>query len=111
MTKWEERWSKSKQRIYYLNLETKESCWERPEDCEIIPFKPDDSQIAASHLLVKHHGSRRPSSWKQAEITRTKEEAMTLILAYRERIMSKEVDLATLAKTESDCSSAKSGGR
>ena len=111
MTIYEERWSKSKQRVYYLNAETKESTWDKPEDGEIIPYKPDTTQIAASHLLVKHIGSRRPSSWKQAEITRTKEEAMELILAYREKIVSKEVDLETLAKTESDCSSAKAGGR
>jgi NIMA-interacting peptidyl-prolyl cis-trans isomerase 1 len=111
MTVYEERWSKSKQRVYYLNTETKESTWDKPEDGEIIPYKPDTTQIAASHLLVKHNGSRRPSSWKQAEITRTKDEALEMILAYREKIVSQEVDLATLAKTESDCSSAKAGGR
>ena len=110
MATWEERWSKSKQRIYYLNTETKESTWDRP-DGDIIPYKPDTSQVQASHLLVKHSGSRRPSSWKQSEITRSKEEAMEIILGYREQIMSKQVDLATLAQTESDCSSAKAGGR
>lgn len=36
-------------------------------------------QMQASHLLVKHRGSRRPSSWKQAEITRSKEEALEIL--------------------------------
>jgi hypothetical protein len=35
-----------------------ESQWERPsEPCE-------EEQVRASHILVKHKGSRRPSSWK-----------------------------------------------
>lgn len=30
------------------------------------------SNVRASHLLVKHRDSRRPSSWKEANITRSK---------------------------------------
>ncbi|CAG8739563.1 24131_t:CDS:2, partial [Racocetra persica] len=67
-------------------------------------------QIRASHLLVKHEGSRRPSSWKEPTIKRTKEEALELIKAYQSRIKSGEVTLDELASTESDCSSAKRNG-
>jgi NIMA-interacting peptidyl-prolyl cis-trans isomerase 1 len=78
---WEERWSRSKNRAYFLNLETKESQWERPEGVEIkdMPKMEGPQQIRASHLLVKHSGSRRPSSWKQENITRSKEEAVETI--------------------------------
>ncbi|KAI8908825.1 hypothetical protein DFJ77DRAFT_130776 [Powellomyces hirtus] len=67
-------------------------------------------QVRASHLLVKHRDSRRPSSWKSQNITRTREEARKLIDEYRQRIVSGETDFAKLATTESDCSSAKQGG-
>lgn len=59
---------------------------------------------------MKHRDSRRPSSWKQEEITRTKEEALELIKGYRERIICGQTNLESLAQTESDCSSAKRGG-
>ena len=36
-------------------------------------------QVQASHLLVKHRESRRPSSWKQDKIIRSKEEALEIL--------------------------------
>ena len=39
---------------------------------------PDD-KVQASHLLVKHRDSRRPSSWREDKITRTKEEALEIL--------------------------------
>jgi len=64
---------------YYLNVYTKESQWDRPEK----PAEPVSSsgpeQVQCSHLLVKHQNSRRPSSWREDEITRTKEEALDLV--------------------------------
>ena len=35
--------------------------------------------MRASHILVKHRESRRPSSWKEDKITRTKEEALEIL--------------------------------
>lgn len=67
-------------------------------------------KIRASHLLVKHKDSRRPSSWKEAKITRTKEEALSIILAHEARIRSGAATLSELATSESDCSSARRGG-
>ena len=66
--------------------------------------------MRASHLLVKHSQSRRPSSWKQETITRSKEEAIQILTSYRDRIVAGEIDFGTLASTESDCSSAKKNG-
>eukprot|EP00897_Mesotaenium_endlicherianum_P000331 jgi/Mesen1/10299/ME000079S09718 len=70
--------------------------------------------VRASHLLIKHKGSRRPASWKDPEgrvITKTtKEEAIQALLEFREAIVSGGADFAQLASKESDCSSAKRGG-
>lgn len=70
----------------------------------------EKQQFRASHLLVKHKGSRRPSSWKEKTITRTKEEAIEILKGFRAKIANKEVDFATLAQKESDCGSHESGG-
>lgn len=37
------------------------------------------AQVRASHLLVKHRDSRRPSSWKEATVTRSPEEALAMV--------------------------------
>lgn len=97
---WEEKISKSTGRTYYFNRRTNESQWE----------KPANNQVRASHLLVKHTESRRPSSWKQDRITRSKDEALEIIKDYRKQIESGETSLQELASTESDCSSAKKQG-
>ena len=61
-------------------------------------------------MLVKHRDSRRPSSWREENITRTKEEALELLNGYREQIVSGKATFAELASQYSDCSSAKHGG-
>lgn len=68
------------------------------------------SKVCASHLLVKHAKSRRPSSWKENVITRSPEEALEIIQRYREMIMNNECEFGALASTESDCGSAKRRG-
>ncbi|KAG8627470.1 hypothetical protein KVT40_004953 [Elsinoe batatas] len=69
-----------------------------------------DGKIRASHLLVKHRDSRRPSSWREAKITRSKDEAMSIILGHETRIRSGTTSLGDLATTESDCSSSRKRG-
>ncbi|KAF8455379.1 hypothetical protein BGX38DRAFT_1168563 [Terfezia claveryi] len=116
---WVVRFSKSKSLPYYYNTATKVSQWEPPEDADEEKLKayidrnfPASAihKIRCAHLLVKHKGSRKPSSWKTAEITRTKEEAMSIILAYEAKILAGSVTLADLAVEESDCSSARKRG-
>ena len=62
---------------YYVNKYTKQSQWETPTE----PAKPasEDDKVQASHLLVKHRDSRRPSSWRQDNITISKEEALSIL--------------------------------
>ncbi|KAG8727695.1 hypothetical protein FRC11_012663, partial [Ceratobasidium sp. 423] len=78
---WEVRMSNSRKVHYFYNTSTKESRWDAPDDLtkdEIDALPGADylkagktgsaessDQMRASHLLVKHSGSRRPSSWKE----------------------------------------------
>uniref|UniRef100_A0A1L8DU44 Peptidyl-prolyl cis-trans isomerase n=1 Tax=Nyssomyia neivai TaxID=330878 RepID=A0A1L8DU44_9DIPT len=107
---WEKRLSRSTGMHYYLNTYTKESQWDLPTS----PAEPASAQgpnkIQCCHLLVKHARSRRPSSWRQENITRSKDEALSLLDGYRQQIQSGEVTLQELAQKFSDCSSAKRGG-
>lgn len=105
---------------------TKESRWEPPAgtDTEKLkvymanyhtgPARPEVSQgegkIRCSHLLVKHRDSRRPSSWREAEITRSKEEAIEILRGHEQRIQSGDATLGDIAVSESDCSSARKKG-
>jgi len=72
--------STSKGLPYFFNPQTKQSLWDPPpglseEEIHKLPGahylnKDKDSeshagQVRASHLLVKHRNSRRPSSWKE----------------------------------------------
>eukprot|EP00299_Pterocystis_sp_00344_P012143 c5787_g1_i4.p1 GENE.c5787_g1_i4~~c5787_g1_i4.p1 ORF type:complete len:119 (-),score=23.73 c5787_g1_i4:172-528(-) len=73
--------------------------------------------VRASHLLVKHSGSRRPQSWRDPtgeQITkRSKAEAINILQAYRQQILADSDPVekfAALASEVSDCSSARNGG-
>jgi len=59
---------------------------------------------------VKHRESRRPSSWREDKITRSKEEALEILTGYREQVVNGAASFAELATRYSDCSSAKRGG-
>jgi len=58
---------------YFYNSETKTSVWETPdgltrEDIQKLPgaeYLTRPAKVKASHLLVKHSGSRNPSSWRE----------------------------------------------
>ena len=66
---------------YFYNTQTQQSLWDRPPELteEQIMNLPGASehlggsdrpaQVRASHLLVKHSGSRRPSSWKEVRLS------------------------------------------
>lgn len=85
--------SNSRKLPYFFNTETKTSSWDAPEgltqeEIERLPGAEllassataaaaagvpgtgsiPSGQVRASHLLIKHRGSRRPSSWKEVRI-------------------------------------------
>ncbi|KAI9734498.1 MAG: protein kinase ssp1 [Cirrosporium novae-zelandiae] len=126
---WEVRHSNSKNLPYYFNPSTKDSRWDPPSGTDTEKLKTymaqhhttpalrqdgshgeHEGKIRASHLLVKHEGSRRPSSWRESTITRSKDEAMGIILGHEARIRSGAASLGDLAVSESDCSSARKRG-
>ena len=124
---WEVRHSNSKNLPYYFNTTTKESRWEPPSGTDVEKLKAfkaqqastvnprqdsgsAEGQIRARHLLVKHKDSRRPSSWREAQITRSKEEALAMLRDYEEQIRSGSTNLGDLAVTESDDASARKRG-
>ncbi|XP_037113227.1 peptidyl-prolyl cis-trans isomerase NIMA-interacting 1 [Syngnathus acus] len=104
---WEKRMSRNSGKVYYFNRVTNASQWERPAAGD---SRGEPDKVRCSHLLVKHNQSRRPSSWREQNITRSKDEAVELIQNYIERIKSEEDKFENLASQFSDCSSAKSGG-
>ncbi|KAF1965610.1 rotamase-domain-containing protein [Bimuria novae-zelandiae CBS 107.79] len=133
---WEIRHSNSKNLPYYFHPATKDSRWEPPAGTDPDQLKAymakyhsskgvapsnlanQGDKIRAAHLLVKHRDSRRPASWREPRITRSKEEAIEAIKGYLEQIQAYENNssdpngksLSELAMTESDCSSARKGG-
>ncbi|MBW0506878.1 hypothetical protein O181_046593 [Austropuccinia psidii MF-1] len=139
-TDWEIRFSQSRQRPYFYSEQLKVSSWEPPADLtaeQIMKLSGahflhgavasqgpgaaliDEGRVRASHILIKHCQSRRPSSFRQAHITRTKEEAIEILKGLQSelKLIEDAKDLAklkekfsTLAEEYSDCSSYIHGG-
>ncbi|TIB00903.1 hypothetical protein E3P94_01590 [Wallemia ichthyophaga] len=118
-------------RPYFFNSETRESVWEAPGNLTQEEIKSlagyellaggaggageAPQKVRASHLLIKHNKSRRPSSWKEANITRSKEEALAQLRELQSTLSQYHAhELAAvfskLAHEHSDCSSHAKGG-
>ncbi|XP_072989058.1 peptidyl-prolyl cis-trans isomerase Pin1-like [Typha latifolia] len=71
-------------------------------------------QVRASHILIKHEGSRRKSSWKDPEgraiAATTRDSAVGRLRAFRSDILTGHARFDDVAASHSDCSSAKRGG-
>ena len=131
---WEVRRSNTRNLPYYFHPVTKDSRWEPPVGTDPEKLKAfmaehhstkgisestladKKDKIRCAHLLVKHAESRRPASWRETKITRTKEEAYEILAAHEKEIARNTNgeegarSLSELATTESDCSSARKGG-
>lgn len=72
------------------------------------------NQVRASHILIKHQGSRRKASWKDPDglviSNTTRDAAVTQLKSLREDIVSGKSTFDQVATRVSDCSSAKRGG-
>lgn len=121
------RHSNSKNLPYYFNAADKVSRWEPPSGTDTEKLKKymathhsgsaagqaagkPEGKIRAAHLLIKHRDSRRPASWRESDITRTKDEARQILEGHESKIKSGEISLGELAMSESDCSSARKRG-
>ena len=77
------------------------------------------TEVRCSHILVKHRDSRRPSSWKEKVITRSREDAVAELEVHLRRLHEARAAGGTdamvalfgeIASAESHCSSARRGG-
>jgi len=113
--------SNSRRVPYFFNSVSKQSSWEPPaglleKEISALPGAKEylesarPGQVRASHLLVKHRDSRRASSWKEANITRTKEEAIAILREYEREINGDARTFGALAAQHSDCNSARNKG-
>ena len=97
---WEIRHSKSRNLPYYFNAARSESRWEPPADTDSDVLSaymatyhsaPKSSggapaatgKIRASHLLIKHKDSRRPSSWREVAVPYSSVSFTRLIVVHR----------------------------
>ncbi|RLM75192.1 peptidyl-prolyl cis-trans isomerase Pin1-like [Panicum miliaceum] len=75
---------------------------------------PAEEKVRASHILIKHEGSRRKASWRDPEgvaiSATTRDDAADLARALRDQIVSGERKFEDIAAENSDCNSAKRGG-
>ncbi|XP_006653117.1 peptidyl-prolyl cis-trans isomerase Pin1 [Oryza brachyantha] len=75
---------------------------------------PAEETVRASHILVKHEGSRRKASWKDPDgrvISATsRADAAARLAEFRDQILSGRASFADIAARHSDCSSARRGG-
>jgi len=73
-------------------------------------------KVRVLHIIRKHKDSRRPSSWRQKEITCTKKESIAHLEELRRDLkacknpVSLKETFTNLASKESDCGSAQRGG-
>jgi NIMA-interacting peptidyl-prolyl cis-trans isomerase 1 len=105
---WEKRLSRSSGREYYFNTITHKSVWERPSK----DATEEPSKVRCYHILVKHAGSRNPSSWRSEKIIRSKQDAKIILEGYRDELLKLDEDtkfkrFKRIASEYSDCNSAK----
>lgn len=115
---WEQRISRSRNIPYFVNKFTGETTWEMPT-APAVDNRPKDEQVQCLHILKKHKDSRRPSSWRAAVVTQSKEEAIAQVVALKRQledvlaVQGYDTMLKSfkqIASMESDCSSAERGG-
>ena len=70
------------------------------------------SKVRASHLLIKHGGSRNPVSRRTGQSTAnvTRDQAVAELLQWQARIASGEITFEAAAAQRSDCGSFREGG-
>lgn len=77
--------------------------------------RTEPEQVQVLHIIRKHRGSRRPSSWREENITCSKEQSAEFVEGLRARLArcdpgDLKAKFRELAQEHSDCNSAKKGG-
>jgi NIMA-interacting peptidyl-prolyl cis-trans isomerase 1 len=92
--------------VLFFNELSRASRWEKPARDLRLP-----SKVKASHILLKHRGSRNPQSRRDgSNVTRSSEEAVAGLREFQRLLRANPGRFAELAKQHSDCSSFKRGG-
>ncbi|KAF4632308.1 hypothetical protein G7Y89_g5825 [Cudoniella acicularis] len=112
-TGWEVRHSQSKNFPYYFNESQKQSRWEPPPGTDTEKLKTyiaENHSAAEIKLDAGVNGNGADKGKIRAEIKRSKEEAMQIILGHEARIHSGQASLGQLCLSESDDSSSRKMG-
>lgn len=114
---WTQKESKSHAgRMYYINNYSGETTWTMPTEAAL---PTDEKKVQVYHILRKHSGSRRPSSWRQEVINKPLDEARREVQSYIDRLQAAQAEggfdalfnaFQEIAYTDSDCGSHERGG-
>jgi len=81
------------------------------------PRISESEVVRVLHILRKHGGCKKPTSWREEKITCSKDQAIECLDGLRKQLVSLSKDASKLrpkfeefACTQSDCKSAKKGG-
>lgn len=93
--------------VYFFNEFSRASRWNKPDaESSQLPNK-----VRASHILVKHKGSRNPVSRRtKLKVERDEEDAIQMMKKFQGEILGDKDKFAEIAKEQSDCNSFKRGG-
>lgn len=78
----------------------------------ILSFDSMSGKVRATHLLIKHQGSRNPVSRRTGQSTAnvTRDDAIKELLGWHQKITTGEITFEQAAAQRSDCGSFKQGG-
>lgn len=98
---WKQVESKSRPgKVYFLHVKTGEKTWKlahvhakerefrRQHKDKAKGGKRASESVHALHILVKHADSRRPSSWRQESVTRSKAVARAKVEGIRDKLLA-----------------------
>jgi len=79
------------------------------------PKVSDSAVVRVLHILRKHSDCKKASSWREAKISCTRQEAVECLLGFQKTLAGSDAEhlrrkFEELATTNSDCKSAKKGG-
>lgn len=92
--------SKDKGKESSKDKEKKESSKDKEKEKESAD---EPEKVRCSHILVKWKGSRNPSSRLEKVVSRSREEALELVTAYRKQIKTGEKSFEEIASVASHC--------